>query len=182
VEVAAIPTVPTCARGARADVAATRCASLLAGDLDAARGVVALAGGSLRRRVAPPSSCTPPAAEREARDRAAAARARAGPPPRASQGRQGRRRRQDGATLRRRAPRRHPPGDLVGAIAGESGVPSRELGAIEIEENFAGGGAEARLDEIIAAMKRMTCAGARSWCACSARWEAGSGGDVRRSA
>jgi ATP-dependent RNA helicase DeaD len=54
------------------------------------------------------------------------------------------------------------PGDLVGAIAGESGVDSSELGAIEIEQNFSLVEVpEARLEEIIAAMKRTTLRGRR---------------------
>ncbi|MGE0451536.1 MAG: DEAD/DEAH box helicase [Vicinamibacterales bacterium] len=52
------------------------------------------------------------------------------------------------------------PADLVGAITGESGVPSRELGAIEIADRFSLVEVpQDRADEIIAAMKKATLRG-----------------------
>jgi ATP-dependent RNA helicase DeaD len=52
------------------------------------------------------------------------------------------------------------PADLVGAIAGEAGIASRELGAIEIADRFALVEVpEERADDIVAAMKRATLRG-----------------------
>jgi ATP-dependent RNA helicase DeaD len=52
------------------------------------------------------------------------------------------------------------PADLVGAIAGEAGIPSRELGAIEIAERFALIEVpEERADEIVSALKAATLRG-----------------------
>ena len=52
------------------------------------------------------------------------------------------------------------PADLVGAVAGEAGISSSELGAIEIAEHFALIEVpEERADEIIAALKRGTVRG-----------------------
>jgi ATP-dependent RNA helicase DeaD len=52
------------------------------------------------------------------------------------------------------------PGDLVGAITGEAGINSRELGAIQIAERFALVEVPAsRADEIIAALKATTIRG-----------------------
>ena len=52
------------------------------------------------------------------------------------------------------------PADLVGAITGEAGIPSRELGAIEIADTFALIEVPAvRADEIVAAMKSATLRG-----------------------
>jgi ATP-dependent RNA helicase DeaD len=52
------------------------------------------------------------------------------------------------------------PADLVGAIAGEAGIASRELGAIEIADRFALVEVPAdRADDIVAAMKKATLRG-----------------------
>jgi ATP-dependent RNA helicase DeaD len=52
------------------------------------------------------------------------------------------------------------PADLVGAITGEAGIPSRELGAIEIADRFSLVEVPVdRADEIIAAMKKATLRG-----------------------
>jgi ATP-dependent RNA helicase DeaD len=52
------------------------------------------------------------------------------------------------------------PADLVGAIAGEAGIASRELGAIEIADRFALIEVpEERADDIVAAMKKATLRG-----------------------
>jgi ATP-dependent RNA helicase DeaD len=52
------------------------------------------------------------------------------------------------------------PADLVGAIAGEAGVPSRVIGPIEISDNFSLVGVPAELaDDIIAAMKKASVRG-----------------------
>jgi ATP-dependent RNA helicase DeaD len=52
------------------------------------------------------------------------------------------------------------PADLVGAIAGEAGISSRELGAIEIADRFALVEVPAdRADDIVAAMKKATLRG-----------------------
>jgi ATP-dependent RNA helicase DeaD len=54
------------------------------------------------------------------------------------------------------------PGDLVGAIAGESGVSTRDLGAIEIADRFSLIDVpESRADEIIAALRGTTLRGKR---------------------
>jgi ATP-dependent RNA helicase DeaD len=47
------------------------------------------------------------------------------------------------------------PGDLVGAIAGESGLASKDIGAIEIADGFSLVEVpEDRADEVIAALKK----------------------------
>lgn len=52
------------------------------------------------------------------------------------------------------------PGDLVGAITGEAGINSRELGAIQIAERFSLVEVPAsRADEIIAALRATTIRG-----------------------
>jgi ATP-dependent RNA helicase DeaD len=52
------------------------------------------------------------------------------------------------------------PADLVGAIAGEAGIASRELGAIEIADRFALIEVpEERADDIVAAMKKAALRG-----------------------
>jgi ATP-dependent RNA helicase DeaD len=52
------------------------------------------------------------------------------------------------------------PADLVGAIAGETGVPPREVGAIKIADRFSLVEVpESRADEIIAALKQTTLRG-----------------------
>ena len=52
------------------------------------------------------------------------------------------------------------PGDLVGAITGETGVPANVLGAIEIAENYSLVSVPDELaDEIIAGMKKATLRG-----------------------
>jgi ATP-dependent RNA helicase DeaD len=52
------------------------------------------------------------------------------------------------------------PADLVGAITGEAGIPSRELGAIEIADRFSLVEVpQDRADEIVAAMKKATLRG-----------------------
>jgi ATP-dependent RNA helicase DeaD len=52
------------------------------------------------------------------------------------------------------------PADLVGAITNEAGIPSRELGAIEITDRFSLVEVpEARVDEIVAAMRKATLRG-----------------------
>jgi ATP-dependent RNA helicase DeaD len=52
------------------------------------------------------------------------------------------------------------PGDLVGAIAGESGLESSVIGAIEIRDNFSLVSVpELHADEIVAAMKKSTLRG-----------------------
>ena len=52
------------------------------------------------------------------------------------------------------------PADLVGAIAGEAGVPSRALGAIEITDTFSLVEVPDELaDEIVAAMRKATIRG-----------------------
>ena len=52
------------------------------------------------------------------------------------------------------------PGDLVGAIAGEAGIASSELGAIEIADRFSLVEVpDHRADHIVAAMKRATLRG-----------------------
>ena len=54
------------------------------------------------------------------------------------------------------------PADLVGAITGEAGVPSRAVGPIEIADNFSLVGVPAELaDDIIAAMKKANLRGQR---------------------
>ena len=54
------------------------------------------------------------------------------------------------------------PADLVGAITGEAGVPSRVVGPIEISDNFSLVGVPAELaDDIIAAMKKANLRGQR---------------------
>jgi ATP-dependent RNA helicase DeaD len=54
------------------------------------------------------------------------------------------------------------PKDLVGAIAGESGVTGREIGAIEIADRFSLVEVpEAAADEVIAALKGTTIKGRR---------------------
>ena len=66
--------------------------------------------------------------------------------------------------LRRRRPRRrHPPQDLVGAIAGEAGLAGREIGAIEIADRFSLVEVPSdRADDVIAAMKRTTIKGRKA--------------------
>ena len=52
------------------------------------------------------------------------------------------------------------PGDLVGAITGETGVPARAIGAIEIADSFSLVSVPEELaDEIIAGMKKATLRG-----------------------
>jgi ATP-dependent RNA helicase DeaD len=52
------------------------------------------------------------------------------------------------------------PGDLVGAITGEAGINSRELGAIQIADRFALVEVPAsRAEEIIAALRATTIRG-----------------------
>ena len=52
------------------------------------------------------------------------------------------------------------PADLVGAITGEAGVGSRELGAIEIADRFSLVEVpQDRADDIVAAMKKATLRG-----------------------
>jgi ATP-dependent RNA helicase DeaD len=52
------------------------------------------------------------------------------------------------------------PGDLVGAITGEAGVPSSALGAIEIADNFSIVAVEpAHADQIVTAMKKASLRG-----------------------
>lgn len=52
------------------------------------------------------------------------------------------------------------PGDLVGAIAGEAGIPAKLLGAIEISERFSLVEVpEDMADDIIAAMKKANLRG-----------------------
>src|SRR5207249_10212762 len=52
------------------------------------------------------------------------------------------------------------PGDLVGAITGEAGIDSRDLGAIEIADRFALIEVpDSRADEIIAALRATTIRG-----------------------
>jgi ATP-dependent RNA helicase DeaD len=54
------------------------------------------------------------------------------------------------------------PGDLVGAITGEAGIESREIGAIEISDNFSLVEVpEARAVDIIAALRATKIRGAR---------------------
>jgi ATP-dependent RNA helicase DeaD len=168
VEVAAIPTVADL-RARRLEQTRTALRErLLAGDLDAARGVVSsLAGEFDALDVAAAAIQLLHAASGEEREE----REIAPPPPEREPGRPPHARRKGGdkgagagKSVRLYVGAGHRagirPGDLVGAIAGESGVPSRELGAIEIEENFSLVEVpEARLDEIIAAMKRTTLRG-----------------------
>ena len=55
------------------------------------------------------------------------------------------------------------PKDLVGAIAGESGLAGREIGAIEIADRFSLVEVPSdRADEVIAAMKRTTIKGRKA--------------------
>ena len=52
------------------------------------------------------------------------------------------------------------PGDLVGAITGEAGVPADALGSIEIADNFSLVEVpELLADEIVAAMRKATLRG-----------------------
>jgi ATP-dependent RNA helicase DeaD len=52
------------------------------------------------------------------------------------------------------------PGDLVGAITGEAGLPSTILGAIEIRDNFSLVEVpELHADEIVAALKKSSIRG-----------------------
>ena len=168
VEVAPVPTVADLrARRLEQTRAALR-ERLLAGDLDAARDVVSSLAGEFDvldvAAAAVQLLHASDGGEREERDIAPPPPEReTGRPPKA---RGARRRGAGGPTVRlyiglgARAGVR--PGDLVGAIAGESGVPSRELGAIEIEQNFSLVEVpEARAEEIIAAMKRATLRGRR---------------------
>jgi ATP-dependent RNA helicase DeaD len=54
------------------------------------------------------------------------------------------------------------PADLVGAITGETGIASKELGAIEIADRFSLVEVpQALADEIVAAMKKTTLRGQR---------------------
>jgi ATP-dependent RNA helicase DeaD len=54
------------------------------------------------------------------------------------------------------------PGDLVGAITGEAGIASRDLGAIEIADRFSLIDVpESRAEEIIAALRATTLRGKR---------------------
>jgi len=158
VEVAAIPSVADL-RARRLDALRTALRErLLAGNLDEARGVVeSLAsdfpaadvaaaavqllhtGGSEREEKeieAPPTEARRPTGPRQPIERPVRLYVGAG--------------RKSGVR----------PGDLVGAIAGESGISSRELGAIEINEGFSLVVVpDARADQIVDAMKHATIMG-----------------------
>ncbi len=55
------------------------------------------------------------------------------------------------------------PGDLVGAIAGETRLSGRDIGAIQITDNFSLVEVPSdAVDEVIAAMKRTTIKGRRT--------------------
>ncbi|HEX5012300.1 MAG TPA: DEAD/DEAH box helicase [Planctomycetota bacterium] len=166
VEVAAIPTVADL-RARRLEQTRTALRErLLAGDLDAARGVVSsLAGEFDALDVAAAAIQLLHAAGGEEREE----REIASPPPEREAGRPPHARSKRGARSGGKSVRLYVgaghragirPGDLVGAIAGESGVPSSELGAIEIEQNFSLVEVPAaRVEEIVAAMKRTTLRG-----------------------